>query len=36
MFGLDGVAVAMSYVLSVLCTAFCVVYGIVKAMKREP
>ena len=34
MFGLESVSVAMSYVLSVLCAAFCVVYGIVKAVKR--
>ena len=33
MFGLD-VWVALSYILSVLCTVFCLVYGIVKAVKR--
>ena len=33
MFGLD-VSVAMSYILSVLCTAFCLVYGILKTIKK--
>jgi hypothetical protein len=35
MFGLESVSVAMSYILSVLCTVFCVGYGVVKAMKKE-
>jgi hypothetical protein len=35
MFGLESGSVAMSYVLSALCAVFCVVYGVVKAMKRQ-
>lgn len=34
MFGLS-VSVAMAYVLSVACTLFCVIYGLVKTMHRE-
>jgi hypothetical protein len=34
MFGLS-VPLAMSYVLSVACTLFCVIYGLIKTIKRE-
>ncbi|MFH1512045.1 MAG: symporter small accessory protein [Bacillota bacterium] len=34
MFGLDSIMIALAYVLSAACTVFCLIYGIVKAVKR--
>ncbi len=34
MFGLESVSVAMAYLLSAVCTGFCLVYGLIKTIQK--